>query len=154
MSEDIGLPISHRQRLWLYALSVLVLLFLIAPSVIIVIMSFSDSTLLQFPPQQWSLRWYQTYFQSLEWRDATIVSVKVAVMTTLVATPLGTAAAYTINRGTLRQRHHQRAAGGVADHPGDPDRHRHLLPLCADRAQQHADRLVIAHTVQPCRWWC
>ncbi|TIN73186.1 MAG: ABC transporter permease, partial [Mesorhizobium sp.] len=41
MSEDFGLPISHRQRLWLYCLGGLVLLFLIAPSIIIVIMSFS-----------------------------------------------------------------------------------------------------------------
>ncbi|TGQ03741.1 ABC transporter permease, partial [Mesorhizobium sp. M2E.F.Ca.ET.219.01.1.1] len=36
MSDGIGLPISHRQRLWLYGFGGLVLLFLIAPSVIIV----------------------------------------------------------------------------------------------------------------------
>lgn len=102
MSAETSLPISHRQRLWLYALGGLVLLFLIAPSVIIVIMSFSGSTLLQFPPEQWSLRWYESYFGSVEWRDATVVSVKVAVMTMIVATPLGTAAAYAINVGTLR----------------------------------------------------
>ncbi|RWM10727.1 MAG: ABC transporter permease [Mesorhizobium sp.] len=102
MSTENSLPISHRQRLWLYLLGGLVMLFLIAPSVIIVIMSFSGSTLLQFPPEQWSLRWYQSYFGSVEWRDATIVSVKVAVMTAIVATPLGTAAAYAINAGTLR----------------------------------------------------
>ena len=102
MSAENSLPISHRQRLWLYALGGLVLLFLIAPSVIIVIMSFSGSTLLQFPPQEWSLRWYESYFGSVEWRDATIVSVKVAVMTMIVATPLGTAAAYATNIGTLR----------------------------------------------------
>ncbi|TIL54282.1 MAG: ABC transporter permease, partial [Mesorhizobium sp.] len=70
MSMENALPISHRQRLWLYGLGALVLLFLIAPSVIIVIMSFSDSTLLQFPPQEWSLRWYESYFGSVEWRDA------------------------------------------------------------------------------------
>src|SRR5205807_1950093 len=80
MSMENSLPISHRQRLWLYALGGLVMLFLIAPSVIIVIMSFSGSSLLQFPPQEWSLRWYESYFGSLEWRDATIVSVKVAVI--------------------------------------------------------------------------
>ncbi|WP_192256567.1 ABC transporter permease [Mesorhizobium silamurunense] len=102
MSAENSLPISHWQRLWLYLLGGLVMLFLIAPSVIIVIMSFSGSTLLQFPPEQWSLRWYESYFGSVEWRDATIVSVKVAVMTAIVATPLGTAAAYAINAGTLR----------------------------------------------------
>ncbi|RWD65786.1 MAG: ABC transporter permease [Mesorhizobium sp.] len=102
MSAQNSLPISHWQRLWLYLLGGLVMLFLIAPSVIIVIMSFSGSTLLQFPPEQWSLRWYEAYFGSVEWRDATVVSVKVAVMTAIVATPLGTAAAYAINAGTLR----------------------------------------------------
>ena len=45
----------------------------------------------------WSLRWYESYFGSVEWRDATFVSVKVAFMTTIVATPLGTAAAYALN---------------------------------------------------------
>ena len=102
MNAESNLPISHWQRLWLYLLGGLVMLFLIAPSVIIVIMSFSGSTLLEFPPQQWSLRWYQSYFGSVEWRDATIVSVKVAIMTAIVATPLGTAAAYAVNAGTLR----------------------------------------------------
>jgi putative spermidine/putrescine transport system permease protein len=102
MKSDTTLPISHWRRLWLYALGGLVLLFLIAPSLVIVPMSFSGSTLLQFPPESWSLRWYEAYFGSIEWRDATIVSLKVAVMTTLVATPIGTAAAYALNSGVLR----------------------------------------------------
>ena len=102
MNAEHALPIPHWRRLWLYAVGVLVLIYLIAPSLIIVPMSFSGSTLLQFPPESWSLRWYEAYFGSVEWRDATIVSVKVAVMTTLVATPIGTAAAYAINSGVLR----------------------------------------------------
>jgi putative spermidine/putrescine transport system permease protein len=72
------------------------------PSLIIVPMSFSGSTLLQFPPESWSLRWYEAYFQSVEWRDATIVSLKAAVLTTMVATPIGVAAAYALNSGVLR----------------------------------------------------
>ncbi|WP_119303976.1 ABC transporter permease [Dongia deserti] len=102
MYSDQALPISHWRRSWLYVTGGLVLVYLIGPSLIIVPMSFSGSTLLQFPPQSWSLRWYEAYFGSVEWRDATIVSVKVAVMTTLVATPIGTAAAYAINSGVLR----------------------------------------------------
>ena len=104
MNEETGLPITHLQRLWLYLFSAVVLVFLIAPSAIIVVMSFSDSTLLQFPPAAWSLRWYQSYFSSVEWRDATIVSLKVAILTTLVATPIGTAAAYAINAEAMRFR--------------------------------------------------
>jgi putative spermidine/putrescine transport system permease protein len=102
MNAELGLPISHWRRLWLYAVGGLVLLFLIAPSLIIVPMSFSGSTLLQFPPESWSLRWYEAYFGSVEWRDATIVSMKVAIMTTIVATPIGTTAAYALNSGALR----------------------------------------------------
>lgn len=102
MNDDLGLPISHWQRLWLYTVGALVLLFLIVPSLIIVPMSFSGSTLLQFPPESWSLRWYEAYFQSVEWRDATIVSLKAAVLTTIVATPIGVAAAYALNSGALR----------------------------------------------------
>lgn len=102
MNENLGLPIPHWRRLWLYAFGGLVLLFLIAPSLIIVPMSFSASTLLQFPPQEWSLRWYEAYFQSVEWRDATIVSVKAAILTTIVATPIGVAAAYAVNSRMLR----------------------------------------------------
>ncbi|MBA1142709.1 ABC transporter permease [Mesorhizobium neociceri] len=102
MNDDLGLPISHGRRLWLYTVGALVLLFLIVPSLIIVPMSFSGSTLLQFPPESWSLRWYEAYFQSVEWRDATIVSLKAAVLTTMVATPIGVAAAYALNSGALR----------------------------------------------------
>jgi len=102
MNEEPGLPIPHLRRLWLYVVGGLVLVFLIAPSLIIVPMSFSGSTLLQFPPENWSLRWYEAYFQSVEWRDATIVSLKAAVLTTALSTPIGVAAAYALNSGMLR----------------------------------------------------
>ena len=51
--------ITHRARLWLYALAALVLAFLIVPTLIVVPMSLSDSQYLEFPPRAWSLRWYR-----------------------------------------------------------------------------------------------
>ena len=86
--------ITHGRRLWLYAYGALVMLFLVVPSLIVIPMSFSDSQYLSFPPQQWSLRWYRNYFGSLEWMQATWVSLKAGFLTMLVATPLGTLAAY------------------------------------------------------------
>ena len=86
--------ITHARRLWLYAYGALVMLFLIVPSLIVIPMSFSDSQYLSFPPQEWSLRWYETYFGSPEWMQATWVSLRAGLFTTLVATPLGTLAAY------------------------------------------------------------
>lgn len=102
MSTESDLPIPHSRRIWLYAVGAIGLTFLMAPSLIIVPMSFSDSQFLEFPPPAWSLRWYREYFGAVEWRDATVVSVKAALLTTLVATPVGTAAAYALHAGKLR----------------------------------------------------
>lgn len=102
MTGEPDLPIPHSRRLWLYAVGALVLAFLTAPSLIIIPMSFSDSAFLQFPPPEWSLRWYRAYFGSVEWRDATMVSLKAALLTTLLATPVGTAAAYSLHAGQFR----------------------------------------------------
>ncbi len=94
--------VTHRDRLWLYVLGALVMFFLIAPSLIVIPMSFSDSVYLEFPPRVWSVRWYENYFFSVEWRDATVVSLKVASLTMLLATPLGTAAAYGLQVSRFR----------------------------------------------------
>src|SRR5690606_3263082 len=88
---EIGLG-GHVRRLWLYALVGLVLAFLVLPTLIVVPMSFSDGNFLRFPPEQFSLRWYQAYVTSPVWLDATRISVSVAVMTAAIATPIGTAA--------------------------------------------------------------
>ena len=94
--------ITQRGRLWLYAFAVLVMLFLVAPTLIVVPMSFSASQYLEFPPQDWSTRWYDHYFGSAEWMAATMTSLKAAVLTMLVATPLGVLAAYGLHSSRLR----------------------------------------------------
>lgn len=86
--------ITHGRRLWLYLFCMLVIFFLIFPALIVIPISFSASEYLEFPPQSYSLRWYEHYFNSPEWMDATWVSFKVAVLTTLLATPLGVLASY------------------------------------------------------------
>lgn len=86
--------ITHRARLWLYVVSVLVLLFLVVPALIVIPMSFSASQYLEFPPSNWSLRWYEAYLSSPAWMQATATSFKAGVLTMLLATPLGTMAAY------------------------------------------------------------
>ncbi|MFO1081619.1 MAG: ABC transporter permease [Reyranellaceae bacterium] len=74
----------------------LILAYLMLPVLIIVPISFSGARFLSFPPPSWSLRWYAEYFGSRNWMDATLVSLTVAVLTVLIATPLGVAAAYAI----------------------------------------------------------
>jgi putative spermidine/putrescine transport system permease protein len=86
--------ITHRRRLWLYACVGLIVLFLIAPSLLVIPLSFSDSRYLAFPPPAWSVRWYVAYFSAVEWREATYVSFAAATLTMLLSTVFGTLAAY------------------------------------------------------------
>ena len=100
--------IPHFHRLWLYAFAAAALAFLVLPTLLIVPMSFTASAFLEFPPHVWSLRWYRAYLESQEWRQATVISLQVATLTMVFATPVGLAAAY----GTLTC--HVRAARAVA----------------------------------------
>lgn len=102
MGSASDIQVTHLSRLWLYVVGVLVMFFLIAPSLIVIPMSFSDSVYLEFPPRVWSTRWYENYFFSVEWREATFVSLRVALLTMLVATPIGTAAAYGLHVSGFR----------------------------------------------------
>jgi len=86
--------ITHGQRVWLYCLAFIIMCLLVIPTVIVIPMSFSDSQYLEFPPQEWSLRWYHEYLNTPRWMNATVTSFKVAALTMLVATPFGTMAAY------------------------------------------------------------
>ena len=94
--------ITHARRLWLYALSIVIMLLLVAPTLIVIPMSFSDSQYLEFPPENWSLRWYRHYFGSPEWMAATATSLKAAFLTMLVATPIGVLAAYGLHTSSIR----------------------------------------------------
>ena len=89
--------ITHAQRLWLYALVGLIVVFLIAPTLIVIPISFSADRYMTFPPTSWSTRWYESFFSALEWREAMVTSLSAALLTTLVATVFGTLAAYGIN---------------------------------------------------------
>ncbi len=88
--------ITHGKRLWLYIVATIIMLLLVIPTFIVIPMSFSNSQYLEFPPEVWSTRWYEEYFGSAKWMRATVVSLKIGVLTMLVATPLGTMAAYAL----------------------------------------------------------
>ncbi len=90
--------ITHGQRLWLYVLVSLILAFLIIPCLIVIPMSFSASQYLEFPPREWSLRWYEAYLGSSEWMAATWMTFKVAFISTILSTVFGTLAAYALSQ--------------------------------------------------------
>ena len=73
-----------------YAFCGCVFLFLVAPTFVVVPISFSSSRFLKFPPPGFSLQWYANYFSSREWIECTITSFEVACVTCVLATVLGT----------------------------------------------------------------
>ncbi|HEY0121501.1 MAG TPA: ABC transporter permease [Rhizobium sp.] len=89
-------------NLLLYGFVALVLAWLIIPIIIIVPMSFSSARFLTFPPPSWSLRWYEAYLGNVAWMQATRVSLIVSVSSAILATVLGTAAAYALNMTSSR----------------------------------------------------
>ncbi|HEV7267121.1 MAG TPA: ABC transporter permease subunit [Falsiroseomonas sp.] len=97
--------VGRRPLGWLLpAYSALVLLFLGVPTLIVVPMGFTDSAFLSFPPPGYSLRWFETYFDSPLWLGATVRSFVVAFGTACLATLLGSFAALALARSTGRWR--------------------------------------------------
>jgi putative spermidine/putrescine transport system permease protein len=91
-------------NLWLGVVGACVLFFLTLPTLIVIPMSFSGASYLEFPPESWSFRWYESYFGSSEWMKATRTSLLVAFLTTIIATPLGFLAAYGLTFTSARVR--------------------------------------------------
>lgn len=94
--------VTRGARMWLYVIAVVVMIFLVVPTLLVIPMSFSGAQYLEFPPRQWSLRWYVSYFNSTSWMQATGTSLKAGLLTALVATPLATMAAYGLHVSRLR----------------------------------------------------
>ena len=80
------------------ALSAVALVFLIAPTLIVLITSFTASQSLKFPPEGLSLRWYAALLDADQMQRAAWNSLVVALWTTLIAVVFGTAAALAIAR--------------------------------------------------------
>jgi len=76
--------------------------FLILPALVVVPISFSASSYLQFPPQELSLRWYHDFFSSNTWSPSMWLSIKVSILTMFVTVILGTASAFAITMTGIR----------------------------------------------------
>ena len=78
-----------------------VLVFLLAPIVVVVGVSVSPSTVFDFPPDGFSLRWYARMMQLEGFWSATRLSAEIALLATATSLVLGTLAAIAIVRGTF-----------------------------------------------------
>lgn len=93
---------ANLSRLLLWITTAAVLLFLIAPIVVVFPLSFSSGELLTLPTPGYSWRWYDDFFNSSKWLVATRNSFIVGVATAVLATLLGTVGALGIFLGRFR----------------------------------------------------
>lgn len=95
------------ERVWYYvhrAICALVFLFLIAPILAIMPLSFNSETFFSYPMPGLSLKWYDDFFNNARWQLALKNSVIVGVAVTIFATALGTLAALGLSRAYFKGR--------------------------------------------------
>jgi putative spermidine/putrescine transport system permease protein len=91
---------SFNVAVWVGA--TLALLVLTAPTVVVLVTSFTGASTLKFPPPEYSLRWYLELLDSRQLQRVAIRSFWVAAAATLIATALGTAAALALARSRAK----------------------------------------------------
>ncbi len=99
------------ERTWYYGFRFicgLIFTFLIIPILVIMPLSFNTVPFFTFTPEMlsldpagFSLRWYNDFFSSLNWRGAVRNSVIIAFFATILATTLGTVAALGLSRAYM-----------------------------------------------------
>ena len=80
----------------------LVAIWLVAPTLVVVPMSFNENKSLAFPPQGFSWQWYQNFATNPDWSSSFLNSLKVASIVAVLATVLGTLAAFGLDRMKAR----------------------------------------------------
>lgn len=84
-----------------WAFTILVLLFLIAPIIAVMPLSFNAEPYFSYPMPGLSLQWYRDFFGNDRWIGSLVLSLKLAVTVTILSTVLGTMAALGLARTKL-----------------------------------------------------
>lgn len=85
---------------WAFILASLA--FIMLPTMIIVPLSFNDRSYFVFPPDRYSLRWYDDFFTSPEWMESLSASLRLAVASAFITTISGTSLAFFCERSPGR----------------------------------------------------
>ena len=89
-------------RLVMGGLAAVAIFFLLFPTVIVLLTSFTSSASLKFPPDGYSWRWYRALFRADQMQRAAWNSLKVAALATGASVLLGTMGALAIGRSRAR----------------------------------------------------
>lgn len=87
----------HRSR-WLYAALLLLYVLLLGPYLIIFISAFGEESTLAFPPEGFSLKWFENVFNTSQFITSFWLSLQIGLLATLIALFLGIPIAYALVR--------------------------------------------------------
>jgi len=93
------------ERAWYIGLRLIcaaVLVFLIAPIIAIMPLSFNSESFFTYPMPGLSLQWYRDFFTNERWMDSVWTSLEVATAVTVLATTLGILASLGLSRLQMR----------------------------------------------------
>ena len=79
----------------------LVVLFLLAPLLVLVPMSLGSADIAEFPPRTLSLAQYRKFLDSRPWLESVATSLRVALVTSVVATTFALTAALLVASGSV-----------------------------------------------------
>jgi putative spermidine/putrescine transport system permease protein len=88
----------------------LVYVFVLAPAVVVIGSAFTTTTYITFPPQGFTLDWFNQLFQLENFRGGFALSLRIAAFTTLIDIALGLLAAMALVRYRVRGRNGVRMA--------------------------------------------
>ena len=98
-------------RFFYLAICTVVFVFLVAPIIVIIPLSFNaepyftfTEEMLRLDPDAWSLRWYREIFESEAWSSSLVNSLVIGISATALATFLGTLAALGLANSALPAR--------------------------------------------------
>lgn len=93
---------KRKQIKWLdgfiWTTGISIYLFLILPVFVIGVSAFSPNEYPEFPPKEFSLRWFQAVIDNPQWMDSLLISVILLVIVTPLTVILGTMSAYALAR--------------------------------------------------------
>lgn len=90
----------RRALVWVAGISVVA--FLIVPLVLLVPLSFTQSSFIEWPPSGFTLKWYETFLGSDTWRWAIIHSILLAFASAMLALVIGVPAAFALTWAQIR----------------------------------------------------
>jgi len=104
MTKNYLTPKERVIRWLVYIFLTLIIVYLLAPNLAVIVMSFNKSKYLQFPITELSLKWFENAVTIPAWRRAFLNSLVLALLTATASTVIGSLAALGVHhsRGKMK----------------------------------------------------